>query len=261
MHICFNNPLAMATVEASWLIQGGINLATYHKGCGDESSGKRSFFHATQPSINLADMCIVVSVTPIQESDALDSGVVTWGTYNDPRQRKRSPTKGHVRVTKPAYSFNGGRPDSPAARNVSDKYASNATMDVALNPWALRSFFNSSGIDTTHMGEKIDPMNFVDMEDLEVPEPPTNMTGTNMTRRSTTRLRTARTKRTMTEISKRSLNDLSRRDIFSDIWNGLRDLGRVRDFFSPQRHFGIQANCSIFSKANWTIFQGFIHLH
>lgn len=203
----------------------------------------------------------MVSVTPIQESDALDSGVVTWGTYNDPRQRKRSPTKGHVRVTKPAYSFNGGRPDSPAARNVSDKYASNATMDVALNPWALRNFFNSSDIDTTHMGEKIDPMNFVDMEDLEVPEPPTNMTGTNMTRRSTTRLRTERTKRTMTEISKRSLNDLSRRDIFSDIWNGLRDLGQVRDFFSPQRHSGIQANCSIFSKANWKIFQGFIHLH
>ncbi|KAJ5995665.1 hypothetical protein N7481_002642 [Penicillium waksmanii] len=224
MHICFNNPLAMATVEASWLTQGGINVATYHKGCGDESSGKRSFFHATQPSINLAGMCIVVSVTPIQESDALDSGVMTWGTYKDPQQRKRSPTKGHVRVTKPADSFNGGRPDSPAARNVSDKYASNVTMDVALNPWALKNFFNSSDIDTTHMGEKIDPMNFVDMEDLEVPEPPTNMT-----RRSTTRLRTERTKRTTTEISKRSSNELSRRDIFSDIWNGLRDLGRVGD--------------------------------
>lgn len=232
MQICFNNPLAMATAEASWLIEGGINLATYHRGCGDESSGKRSFFHATQPFINPRDMCIVMSVTLIQESDALDSGVMTWGTYKDPKQRKRSPTKGHVRLTKPAYGSNKGRPDSPAARNVSDKYASNVTMDIALNPWALENFFNSTDLDTTHMGEKIDPMNFVDMEDLAVPKPPTNMTSTNITRRSTTRLRNERTIRTMTEISKRSSNALSPRNIFTDIWDGLRNLGRVRDPFS-----------------------------
>ncbi|OQD84941.1 hypothetical protein PENANT_c011G02128 [Penicillium antarcticum] len=221
MQICFDNPIAMATVEASWLIQGGINLVTYHAGCGDESSGKRSIFHASQPLINLVDMCIVVSVAPIQESDALESGVMTWGTYNDPKKRKRSPTKGHVRVTKPTQPQNRGRPDSPAARNVTDQYASNATMDITLNPWAMETFFNNSHLDTTHMGEKIDTMDFMDMDDPEVPP-----AHANMTRRSSTRRRADRTKRTMTEISKRASSELSRRDIFTDLWNGLRDLGR-----------------------------------
>jgi hypothetical protein len=229
MHICFNNPLAMATVEASWLVQGGINLVTYHAGCGDESSGKRSFFHASQPVVNLVDMCVVVSVASIQESDALDSGIMTWGTYNDPNQRKRSPTKGHVRVNKPTQPYNRGRPDSPAARNVTDQYASNATMDIGLNPWAMKTFFNNSDLDATHMGKKIDTMDFMDMDDLEVPE-----AHTNTTRRSSTRRRAERTKRTMTEVLKRASSELSRRDILSDIWNGLKDLGRVSDFPSEE---------------------------
>ncbi|KAJ6081027.1 hypothetical protein N7499_005901 [Penicillium canescens] len=233
MQICFNNPIAMATIEASWLVQDGINLVTYHAGCGDESSGKRSFFHASQPLVNLVDMCVVVSVTPIQESDALDSGVMTWGTYNDPNKRKRSPTKGHVRATKPAQPYNRGRPESPAARNVTDQYASNATMDITLNPWAMENFFNNSDLDTTHMGEKIDTMDFMDMDDPEVPE-----AHTNTTRRSSTRRRSERTKRTRTEISKRASSELSRRDIFTDLWNGLRDLGRrIGDFFRSAADF------------------------
>ncbi|KAJ5086417.1 hypothetical protein NUU61_007724 [Penicillium alfredii] len=209
MHVCFKTPKAFNVIEHSWGSQENFNLATYHVGCGDESSGKRSFFHASKPSVNSEDMCVVIPVTPIDESEALHSGVMSWGTYTDPNERRRSPTKGHVRVANP--NTNGTKP-MPSGGN----------MDIVTDPSALKTFFNNSHMDTSNMGQMAPGIDFMSTEDPEIPEKSTNNTG-----RLSARSRALRTKRTRAEISERSSSELARRDIFKGMLRGLQWLGQL----------------------------------
>ncbi|KAJ5278653.1 hypothetical protein N7478_004025 [Penicillium angulare] len=234
IQVCFKSPHALKAAGNSWGPLDSFNLATYHAGCGDESSGKRSYFHASSLSVNSDSMCVVMDATRVGESDALDSGVVSWGTYVDPNNRRRTPVKGHVRVNRP--SEYDEKPRNGTMPRVMGTGSMNRTMDVAYDPWALEYFFNNSHMDTSNMGAKIDTMNFEQMDDPGIPKPPKNMT-----KRLSTNSRHERAHRSMNEVSKRNATHLARRGILADVWDGLRDLGRrIENFFKSSFSFILQ---------------------
>ncbi|KAK2765124.1 hypothetical protein FQN54_008823 [Arachnomyces sp. PD_36] len=150
--VCFKSPDAMWAAEDSWGDDddiGSMYLATYHPGCGDESGTKRSFFEASVPFFNPLTSCVAMSITRLQEEDALDSGVVSWGTYLSPHaKRANDPARGHVRLTRPLSAL--------AADN-----STNSTVDLTENAEALKMFFNSTDIDTSEPAEEVDDIEFV----------------------------------------------------------------------------------------------------
>ncbi|KAJ5273954.1 hypothetical protein N7478_009079 [Penicillium angulare] len=235
IQVCFKNSSALQAAESSWARDGGFNLATYHVGCGDEGSGKRTFFHVSHTSFNNQTMCAVMTVTEISEEEALESAVLSWGTYTDPTNRKRSPTKGHVRVQRPGnsnHTLRGsnhtlpGRPmrtmnGTVIIGNPTEPPIINGTTDITTDPNAFHYFFNNSHLNTTDMGAKIPTMPFLDIDDYE------NENSKNVSRRSLMRSRHERTNRVRTELSTRSTSALARRDFFGDIWDGIIALGRA----------------------------------
>jgi hypothetical protein len=228
IQVRFKNSSALQVAESSWRGDDGFNLATYHVGCGDEASGKRSFFHVSHTSFNIHTLCAVMTVTEIQEEEALESAVLSWGTYTDPSNRKRSPAKGHVRVERPKNSNHRlpGRPmrtmnGTVITSNVTEPPVINGTVDITTNPKAFHYFFNNSQLNTTDMGAKIPTMPFLDIDDYETPD------AKNVSRRSSLRSRHERHRRIHTELAARSTSALARRDFFGDIWEGLKALGRV----------------------------------
>ncbi|KAJ5108768.1 hypothetical protein N7456_005443 [Penicillium angulare] len=234
IQVCFKNSSALQTAESSWGRDGGFNLATYHVGCGDEGSGKRTFFHVSHTSFNNQTMCAVMTVTEISEEEALESAVLSWGTYTDPTNRKRSPTKGHVRVERPGNSNQTlprhnytlpGRPmrtmnGTVITGNPTEPPVINGTVDITTDPQALHYFFNNSHLNTTDRGAKVPTMPFLDIDDYEAPD------SKNMSRRSLVRSRHERARKVRTELSTRSTSAIARRDLIGDIWDGILWLGR-----------------------------------
>lgn len=74
-----------------------FNLVTYHIGCGDETTGQRSYFLAETPQFNDETGCVDIAAKPIAYEDAIDSGEIIWGTYRDPQQQNTA-VKGYVSV-------------------------------------------------------------------------------------------------------------------------------------------------------------------
>lgn len=153
INVCFTSSHAMWAVQDAWRDDddvGNMNLVTYHPGCGDETGTKRSFFEASVPFFNPLSSCVAMSITRLQEEDALDSGVVSWGTYLSPHEKRgNEPVKGHVRLTSPmsAVALNG---------------SSNATtVDLTENADALGMFFNTTAIDTSEPAETVDDLEFI----------------------------------------------------------------------------------------------------
>lgn len=147
--VCLNDPLARQTAQNAWNLDSdhnSFNFITYHAGCGDETGHKRSMFRVSQPIFNRESSCVKLPAVLIDESDALDSGELTWGTYQSPLHRKREPVKGHVRFYSP-----GSELDNDAGDNGT---ASNATVDLTADPEALKSFFNITHIDTSSSAEE-----------------------------------------------------------------------------------------------------------
>lgn len=230
----------------SWIGRDSFNLATYHVGCGDETSGKRTFFHASDLSVYPDTKCAVMAAVPIDEEQALDSGVVTWGTYESPDEKRRSLVKGHVRpvmpTTKPKLrkTPGGKKPVSMSRRPIrlhNGTMHGNGTngtvpiyqdfMDLTSQPVALRTFFNDSKIDTKHMKDEVDVMDFLPM-DGEMEKMNSTEMGGNFTKRHTSLM------------TRRHAEMMYRRGIFGDIWDGLKKLGQVGHDTSTDISYSIQ---------------------
>lgn len=151
--VCFKSSHAMWAAEDAWRDDddiGSMYLATYHPGCGDETGMKRSFFEASVPFFNPLSSCVAMSITRIEEEDALDSGVVSWGTYLSPHaKRGDDPARGHVRLT------------SPMSAMASNGSTNGTTVDLTKNADALALFFNTTSIDTSEPAEPVDDLEFI----------------------------------------------------------------------------------------------------
>ena len=82
-----------------------FRLVTYHLGCGDQYNGKRSYFMVENPQFNTQEKSVVLSCTPLEQEEAIESGQIEWGVYEDPSHRTRVPVKGHIRVSKPETAW------------------------------------------------------------------------------------------------------------------------------------------------------------
>jgi hypothetical protein len=109
-----------------------------------------------------------MGIIRIEEEKALNSGVVTWGTYRSSDRQKRSKSSGrggHLSVAKP----------SP----IPEK-----TDDITTDQKALHNFFNNPDIDTSNMSKEVDYLDFMpvdgEMNDMES----TEMGGTALSKRS-----------------------------------------------------------------------------
>lgn len=214
LEICFT-PQAFDTVYEAWRYQDFI-LSTYHLGCGDETGGKRSFFHATHPVFNATSSCVKVASVPISEEEALNKGKITWGTYMDENNRKRAPVKGHVRVVRNTTRA------SPHPRGYGNNmtFFGNDTnvMDVDLNrnATAVKSFFENPNIDTSDMEGHVDP----------ALEPDFISDNGTVTRRHVSRQR----------VYKRGFRD-DVANFFKGLWNGIVSFFGVRAISIPPNSY------------------------
>lgn len=152
IEICFENPKARDIVETSWVENthdGTFHLLTYHLGCGDLSGHKRSYFLAFQPVQNTGASCVSVPVEPIDEETALESGEVSWGMYEDPKELRR--TLPAPRVHSRAVSLFKRADDG-------------GNVDIENDLAALEHFFNVT-VDP-NMPEPEDPIDFVEDDGL-----------------------------------------------------------------------------------------------
>ncbi|KAK5994321.1 hypothetical protein PT974_04794 [Cladobotryum mycophilum] len=153
IEVCFRNLEARNAVEKSWAENthsGTFHLITYHRGCGDLTGHKRSYFLASQPVRNSDTDCVVVPTKPINEQDAFESGEFSWGIYEDPEERRRaaSVARGHIRALSAGdYSGMELSPDE--------------TVDIDDDLAAADEFFNTTAIDPYDSGPD-DPIEFVE---------------------------------------------------------------------------------------------------
>ena len=134
--------------------------------------------------------------TQIEHEDALDSGIVEVGTYQDPLHRKRTPVKGHVRMAKPEPAWRD-KDEAELARSMMLKSRSllegndagmvglidpsdppiprpsggilsglfdedGDLVDLNTNGTALDDFFGVEGLDSSDFDEPVDsPDDFV----------------------------------------------------------------------------------------------------
>ncbi len=98
--VCFNSEgLGFSKVQSTWTLKR-FNIATYHIGCGDETSGLRSYFLAENADFEPDSGCVRVSASPLAYEDAIESGEIEWGTYRE--KGNNEPVKGHLAVNKPS---------------------------------------------------------------------------------------------------------------------------------------------------------------
>lgn len=98
--VCFNSErLGFSKAQSTWTLKR-FNLATYHIGCGDETSGLRSYFLAENAEFEPDSGCVQVSASPLAYEDAIESGEIEWGTYRE--KGNNEPVKGHLAVNKPS---------------------------------------------------------------------------------------------------------------------------------------------------------------
>lgn len=58
---CFTTKEAFDAVQKTWQLPE-FNIMTYHVGCGDETNGKHSYFHATGAKFDTGSLCAMVPV-------------------------------------------------------------------------------------------------------------------------------------------------------------------------------------------------------
>lgn len=145
--ICFQTEKAFETVK-SWENLEAFHLITYHVGCGDESSGKRSFFNASQPVLIPSSRCVRLSTRPVEHKDVVESGEVSWGTYISPTEQRRTDTKGHVRMVHSSSSADNGQPPDPA------------TVNLDTNVAAFKYFFNETRSNVTLSNATVNYIDF-----------------------------------------------------------------------------------------------------
>lgn len=191
IQVCFKSLTAFDQAILSWALDD-LNLVTYHNGCGDETSGKRTFFHAVRPEFDLTSLCMTTSATSILEEQALESGEIRWGTYLSPSNRRRVPVKGHMRLEqatpKPLNSTGG-------------------TVDLSSNATALDFFFGDPMIDGNNINKTGYGLGFI------------SENGTVPARRSIRRR----------ALSGRELS--KRGGLFEGIWEGIRHFIKVRTYW------------------------------
>ncbi|KAH8886458.1 hypothetical protein GQ53DRAFT_844965 [Thozetella sp. PMI_491] len=97
--VCFQQP-QFDHVQNAWNIPE-FYVITFHVGCGDEYTGRRSYFHATNPRFNPTGRCVTVDARSIEQEDAIQSGEILFGTFRHPEYKTRVPVKGHIRLNVP----------------------------------------------------------------------------------------------------------------------------------------------------------------
>lgn len=135
--VCFTSEEFKNVAKEAWK-DGDFNLGTYHVGCGDEISGKRSYFHVAQPPAAHEDSrCLVLAAQSIDDHEAFHSGEIAWGTYMDPAYRKRTPAFGHVYMVD-----NDEEVDA----------ASDGTIDIGTDLRSRKNFFQDGKL-KSHTGD------------------------------------------------------------------------------------------------------------
>ncbi|XHF99760.1 hypothetical protein AWENTII_003249 [Aspergillus wentii] len=144
IQVCFKTPEALQRVQTSWkdeIDSDTFNLVTYHMGCGDQTGDHRSFFRASNPTVD-DEECMTVSAEPLNERQAIHAGDLSWGTFLHPEYQKRQPAKGHVKTT---------MPEQPTGE----------TVDITKDPDAVQAFFDTT-INTDIPDKETQPLDFMD---------------------------------------------------------------------------------------------------
>lgn len=143
--LCFGTDEAYKAAEKTWN-NGEFNIGTYHAGCGDVTTGKRSYFHVSEvPKFEAQSRCVTVTTTPIKDNEAFDSGEITFGTFNDPANRRRVPTMGHVYMM-----------DNNEEVDAGDK-----TEDLDEDLGARKTFFNNKNLKSKEGDTTVKEFEFV----------------------------------------------------------------------------------------------------
>lgn len=124
MNICFESEDAERQASEEWkLSQSPLILATYHSGCGDYSSGARSYWNVSSITFQSGQRCARASVTEVPLEEAAKDFDLAFGHYQ---------TANNGAVTR---------------RSTGDTMiASSSTEDISDDPEALSDFF---GIEIT----------------------------------------------------------------------------------------------------------------
>ena len=153
----------------TWL---NFTIATYHLGCGDEYARKQSFFQARDLEWDAQSVSVTMKVTPMDQGDAIHSGEISWGTYTDPMQQKRSPVKGHIRMYQRRNYGITRRDDPDTPQSVNDTETgiyvvpTNGTdtiipvssadpVNLEKNATALMAFFGGEDFDISDFDEPV----------------------------------------------------------------------------------------------------------
>lgn len=130
IEVCFSNQEAFDAARHSWNATD-LTVVTFHVGCGDELSGKRSYFNTVGHVVtNQRTLCIAAHTKEVSHDEALESGEIRWGTYEDPENKKRMPALGHVRMAGP----DDDEDPPPAEENSTDPSESVPTDDPPSEP-------------------------------------------------------------------------------------------------------------------------------
>lgn len=222
IQIGFDTPEAFQMVKQSWNLSD-FHLVTFHVGCGDETSGKRSYFHAKKPlSMDSQTLLTVVPISSIKDEDALDSGEISWGTYQHPDHKKRVPVLGHIRLNEPADIFQAAGNSSADDTSSIDPLIMSTTPIVDLNEdvEALGNFFYGLEFDTSDIDVPVDADDDPDFisDNGVVPFDSTDSTDTAASRRDILLLNRSR----WDPHRRVSVREISKRGLFDGIWNGIK---------------------------------------
>lgn len=239
--IAFKTPEAFEHAERTWNLHE-FHLATYHVGCGDEYSGKRSYFLAKDPRFYIPSKSVTISAVPIEQKHSINAGEITWGTYKHPEYKRDVPVRGHVRLVKPRDPFlmqqgyPRDTPESPMPGRAADdqtlvrenKRALDLGQPVDLNNnvTALVNFFQSNAFDVSDIDEIVsgpDAPQFIDVDgtvETEDENGSVMQRDQNATYRAGTSLRDPLPQR-------HHLQDRDVLEFFEGLYNGIKDFFNV----------------------------------
>ncbi|KAK3302880.1 uncharacterized protein B0T15DRAFT_559308 [Chaetomium strumarium] len=178
INICFkSNSTGFVKASNTWTMKT-FNLATYHIGCGDETSGQRSYFLAENPQFDHDSGCVEVAAKPLAHEEAIASGErsnfyqpETGQTSVCPAVDSEAPDSCTSRVPRhgmPGNATNGTDPDAPPFppdffKDLDDTSPRDITDDLQ----ALINFFQTDNFDTSDISDLLqwfEDLDFIDYD-------------------------------------------------------------------------------------------------
>lgn len=225
--VCFDSLEAFQVAQQSWN-KPDFHLNTFHMGCGDQTSGKRTYFHARKPVfMDPQTLCTVVPVTPLKDEDAMDSGELSWGTYKHPNYRKRVPVLGHIRLDEPPTNLDTDASIDPLVNSTTP------ILDLTQNATALEGFFFGLNFNTDNISDPAPPgddlVSISDDGTVSVPFDSANSTGANGSNETVSRRDSPQSISHRSDVALRDGFEpgIAKRDFVDGIVNAIRSLINV----------------------------------